>query len=110
MVHGRVDSRSASVRVEVTNRTLVPLCSSERYMNVEWPETAPGVETIQKCPDNLQGRVTRLCTLIDVLDVKWDLPNFSSCHSPDFYEIEDSVSRFFFLCISFNFCWLTIMM
>lgn len=60
-------------------------------MNVQWPETVPGVEAIQKCPQGLQGNAIRLCSLVDVYSVKWELPDFSQCKSTAFFEIEDNV-------------------
>ncbi|XP_012268584.2 uncharacterized protein LOC105693321 [Athalia rosae] len=75
-----VAQKSMAVRVEVVNRTLVPICSTERAWGVRWPDTGPGLEALLDCPMNFLGnRVSRLCSMKDATTPEWQLPDFSAC-------------------------------
>lgn len=75
-----VAQRSMAVRVEVVNRTLVPICPGETAWGVRWPDTSPGLEALLDCPQNFVGRrVSRLCSMKDATTPEWQLPDFSSC-------------------------------
>uniref|UniRef100_A0ABD2X454 Uncharacterized protein n=1 Tax=Trichogramma kaykai TaxID=54128 RepID=A0ABD2X454_9HYME len=78
-----VAHRSASVRVDAVNSSLVPLCPAERLWNRDWPSAAPGSKAILSCPLGFVGRhVTRLCSMRSSNLSEWDVPNFEAC----FYE------------------------
>ncbi|XP_012282702.1 uncharacterized protein LOC105700951 [Orussus abietinus] len=75
-----VAHRSMAVRVEVVNRTIIPLCISELSWGLRWPETAPGSDALLECPRHFLGRrVTRLCAMKDATTPEWQLPDFSGC-------------------------------
>ncbi|XP_043481045.1 uncharacterized protein LOC122510454 [Leptopilina heterotoma] len=72
--------RSMSVRVEVVNRTLIPLCPKEKSWGLEWSETGPGTEALLDCPRHFIGRhASRLCSMKDATLTGWQNPDFSSC-------------------------------
>ena len=72
--------RSMSVRVEVVNRTLIPLCPKDKSWGLEWPETGPGTEALLDCPRHFIGRhASRLCSMKDATSAKWQNPDFSNC-------------------------------
>ncbi|CAB0034613.1 unnamed protein product [Trichogramma brassicae] len=78
-----VAHRSASVRVDAVNSSLVPLCPAERLWNRDWPSAAPGSKAILSCPLGFVGRhATRLCSMRSSNLSEWDVPNFEAC----FYE------------------------
>lgn len=69
-----------SVRVEVVNRTMIPICKNENTWGLRWPDTGPGSESLLDCPQQFVGsRVTRLCSMKDATTPVWQLPNFSEC-------------------------------
>lgn len=69
-----------SVRVELTNRTLVPTCSKEKSWALQWPDTAPGSEALLECPRRFVGpKVSRLCSMKDATTPEWLMPDFSNC-------------------------------
>ncbi|XP_046822481.1 uncharacterized protein LOC124425738 isoform X2 [Vespa crabro] len=75
-----VAHRSMSVRVELTNRTLVPTCSKEKSWALQWPDTAPGSEALLECPRRFVGpKVSRLCSMKDATTPEWLMPDFSDC-------------------------------
>ncbi|EZA62541.1 Brain-specific angiogenesis inhibitor [Ooceraea biroi] len=75
-----VAHKSMSVRVEVMNRTLIPICLNERSWGLQWPDTAPGSEALLECPRYFVGsRVSRLCSMKDATTPEWQIPDFSSC-------------------------------
>nr|XP_050851737.1 uncharacterized protein LOC127064569 isoform X2 [Vespula vulgaris] len=75
-----VAHRSMSVRVELTNRTLVPTCSKEKSWALQWPDTAPGSEALLECPRRFVGpKVSRLCSMKDATTPEWLMPDFSNC-------------------------------
>ncbi|XP_046478067.1 uncharacterized protein [Neodiprion pinetum] len=75
-----VAQRSMAVRVEVVNRTRIPICLRERAWGVRWPDTGPGLEALLDCPENFFGhRIARLCSMKDATTPEWQLPNFSAC-------------------------------
>ncbi|KYN09639.1 Brain-specific angiogenesis inhibitor 1 [Trachymyrmex cornetzi] len=75
-----VAHKSMSVRVEVMNRTLIPICFKEQSWGLEWPDTAPGSEALLECPRYFVGRrVSRLCSMKDATTPEWQIPDFSSC-------------------------------
>ncbi|XP_033219587.1 cadherin EGF LAG seven-pass G-type receptor 2-like [Belonocnema kinseyi] len=72
--------RSMSVRVEVVNRTLIPLCPKDKSWGLEWPETGPGTEALLECPRHFIGRhASRPCSMKDATSAKWESPDFSDC-------------------------------
>lgn len=69
-----------SVRVEVMNRTLIPICLDGMSWGLQWPDTAPGSEALLECPRYFVGRrVSRLCSMKDATTPEWQIPDFSSC-------------------------------
>ncbi|XP_032679024.1 uncharacterized protein LOC116847766 isoform X2 [Odontomachus brunneus] len=69
-----------SVRVEVMNRTLIPICLDGKSWGLQWPDTAPGSEALLECPRYFVGRrVSRLCSMKDATTPEWQIPDFSSC-------------------------------
>lgn len=75
-----VAHKSMSVRVEVMNRTLIPICFKENSWGLQWPDTAPGSEALLECPRYFVGRrVSRLCSMKDATTPEWQIPDFSSC-------------------------------
>ncbi|XP_014468540.1 PREDICTED: uncharacterized protein LOC106741243 isoform X3 [Dinoponera quadriceps] len=75
-----VAHKSMSVRVEVMNRTLIPICLGGKSWGLQWPDTAPGSEALLECPRYFVGRrVSRLCSMKDATTPEWQTPDFSSC-------------------------------
>ncbi|XP_015178454.1 PREDICTED: uncharacterized protein LOC107067443 isoform X1 [Polistes dominula] len=75
-----VAHRSMSVRVELTNRTLVRICPKEISWAEKWPDTAPGSEALIDCPRHFVGpKVSRLCSMRDATTPEWLMPDFSNC-------------------------------
>ena len=69
-----------SVRVDVVNRTLIPICLTETSWGMRWPITRPGSEALMECPRNFVGRpVSRECSMKDATTPTWLLPDFSAC-------------------------------
>ncbi|GLV32325.1 uncharacterized protein CBL_00964 [Carabus blaptoides fortunei] len=84
---------TVDVRVEVLNKTVVPLCTEQTLMGIKWHETSPGVYSIKQCPPRFTGDARRLCTLRDVNDPEWDLPDFSTCFSESLIAIHNNFRR-----------------
>uniref|UniRef100_A0A0C9RMD4 BAI3 protein n=1 Tax=Fopius arisanus TaxID=64838 RepID=A0A0C9RMD4_9HYME len=75
-----IAQRSMSVRVEVVNRTLIPICPEDYSWGLIWPETGPNSEALLECPRDFVGpRVSRLCSMRDASTSIWQLPDFSEC-------------------------------
>ncbi|XP_076756881.1 uncharacterized protein LOC143426987 isoform X2 [Xylocopa sonorina] len=75
-----VADKSMSVRVEVVNRTLIPICPRGKSWGLLWPDTAPGSEALLECPQHFVGKkVSRLCSMKDATTPEWQTPDFSSC-------------------------------
>ncbi|KAL0105494.1 hypothetical protein PUN28_016868 [Cardiocondyla obscurior] len=75
-----VAHKSMSVRIEVMNRTLIPICFKTKSWGLQWPDTAPGSEALLECPRYFVGqRVSRLCSMKDATTPEWQIPDFSSC-------------------------------
>lgn len=75
-----VADKSMSVRVEIVNRTLIPICSRGKSWGLTWPDTAPGSEALLECPRHFVGKkVSRLCSMKDATTPEWQTPDFSSC-------------------------------
>ncbi|XP_011869208.1 PREDICTED: uncharacterized protein LOC105562756 isoform X2 [Vollenhovia emeryi] len=75
-----VAHKSMSVRVEVMNRTLIPICFKMESWGLQWPDTAPGSEALLECPRYFVGRqVSRLCSMKDATTPEWQIPDFSYC-------------------------------
>ncbi|XP_053981534.1 uncharacterized protein LOC128877913 isoform X1 [Hylaeus volcanicus] len=74
---------SMSVRVEIVNRNMIPICVKGESWGLYWPDTAPGSEALLECPKYFVGnKVSRLCSMKDATTPEWQTPDFSSC----FYE------------------------
>ncbi|XP_034175708.2 uncharacterized protein LOC117602168 isoform X2 [Osmia lignaria lignaria] len=75
-----VADKSMSVRMEVVNRTLIPICLKGKSWGLDWPDTAPGSEALLECPQHFIGKkVSRLCSMKDATTPEWQIPDFSSC-------------------------------
>lgn len=75
-----VADKSMSVRMEVVNRTLIPICLKGKSWGLDWPDTAPGSEALLECPEHFIGKkVSRLCSMKDATTPEWQIPDFSSC-------------------------------
>ncbi|XP_017878424.1 uncharacterized protein LOC108624011 isoform X2 [Ceratina calcarata] len=75
-----VADKSMSVRVEVVNRTVIPICLRDKSWGLLWPDTAPGSEALLECPLSFTGKkVSRLCSMKDATTPEWQTPDFSSC-------------------------------
>ncbi|XP_034934795.1 uncharacterized protein [Chelonus insularis] len=75
-----VAHRSMSVRVDVINRTLIPICTSEKAWNLYWPDTGPGSEAFLECPRQFVGnKISRLCMMENSTTAMWQIPDFSEC-------------------------------
>ena len=75
-----VADKSMSVRVEVVNRTLIPICLRGKSWGLIWPDTAPGSEALLECPQHFVGKkVSRLCSMKDATTPEWQTPDFSLC-------------------------------
>ncbi|KAK6637504.1 hypothetical protein RUM44_007924 [Polyplax serrata] len=86
-------SSELSVRVEVVNKSVVPLCMAEGKYGVAWQTTAPGMETIADCPFHVGGHARRECRLTDFNTTRWDIPNFTGCLSSDIESIYNNFTR-----------------
>lgn len=88
-----VAHKSMSVRVEVLNRTLIPICFKGNSWGLQWPDTAPGSEALLECPRYFVGRrVFRLCSMKDATTPEWQTPDFSSCLYEDLIPPYNNVS------------------
>ncbi|XP_076291343.1 uncharacterized protein LOC143214329 isoform X1 [Lasioglossum baleicum] len=75
-----VADKSMSVRVEIVNRTLIPICRRGKSQDLTWPDTAPGSEALLECPHHFVGdKVSRLCSMKDATTPEWQTPDFSHC-------------------------------
>lgn len=75
-----VADKSMSVRLEVVNRTLIPICLRGKSWGLIWPDTAPGSEALLECPQHFVGKkVSRLCSMKDATTPEWQTPDFSLC-------------------------------
>ncbi|XP_011496868.1 PREDICTED: uncharacterized protein LOC105361402 [Ceratosolen solmsi marchali] len=75
-----VAHHSSSVRVEVVNRTLIPVCPDDINWNLNWRDTAPGLKSLLQCPIGFVGRhASRQCTMKDAANSEWEIPDFSDC-------------------------------
>lgn len=76
-----VAHHSASVRIEVVNSSLVPVCPADFGWGLDWPLTAPGSRAVVDCPQGHRGpgHATRLCAMKDSVSSEWELPDFSKC-------------------------------
>ncbi|XP_061938231.1 uncharacterized protein LOC107995896 isoform X2 [Apis cerana] len=75
-----VADKFMSVRVQVVNRTLIPICLKEKSWGLSWPDTAPGSEALLECPQHFVGKtVSRLCSMKDATTPEWQIPDFSFC-------------------------------
>ncbi|XP_057327446.1 uncharacterized protein LOC130668928 isoform X2 [Microplitis mediator] len=75
-----VAHRSMSVRVDVINRTLVPICRKESTWGMRWPDTGPGSTALLECPRQFTGdKVSRICAMKDATTPMWQIPDFSEC-------------------------------
>ncbi|XP_078047344.1 uncharacterized protein LOC144475377 isoform X2 [Augochlora pura] len=75
-----VADKSMSVRVEIVNRTLIPICRKGKSQDLTWPGTAPGSEALLECPQHFVGdKVSRLCSMKDATTPEWQTPDFSHC-------------------------------
>lgn len=91
LVQDEVTSSEVSIQVDVIDRTLVRTCRGEKHMNILWPETAPGTQSVQECPKGFIGVVTRWCILHDPEKSIWQLPDFSFCTANSLHESEINV-------------------
>lgn len=76
-----VAQRSASVHVDVVNRSLVPLCPSRHDdWGLDWPETAPGSRSLLSCPPGSVGQhASRQCSMRDAQTSEWETADLSEC-------------------------------
>ncbi|XP_044012319.1 uncharacterized protein LOC122855196 isoform X2 [Aphidius gifuensis] len=75
-----VAHKSMSVRVEVVNKTMIPICTNEISWGLRWPDTGPGTESLLDCPQHFVGsHVSRLCSMKDATTSVWQIPDFSEC-------------------------------
>ncbi|XP_076168545.1 uncharacterized protein LOC143147301 isoform X2 [Ptiloglossa arizonensis] len=71
---------SMSVRVEIVNRTMIPICAKGESWGLNWPDTVPGSTALLECPQHLVGnKVSRLCSMKDATTPEWQTPDFHSC-------------------------------
>lgn len=84
-----------SVRVEIVNRTLVPICQRNKSQNLIWPDTVPGTEALLECPQHFIGnKVSRLCSMKDATTPEWQTPDFSHCLYKPFTPQYDKVPNY----------------
>ncbi|XP_074102898.1 uncharacterized protein LOC141529984 [Cotesia typhae] len=75
-----VAHRSMSVRIDVINRTLVPICTKETAWGMRWLDTGPGSAALLECPRHFIGeKISRLCAMKDATTPMWQTPDFSQC-------------------------------
>ncbi|KZC14505.1 Brain-specific angiogenesis inhibitor 1 [Dufourea novaeangliae] len=75
-----VADKSMSVRVEIVNRSHIPICLRGKSWDLTWPDTAPGSEALLECPQHFIGKkVSRLCSMKDATTPEWQTPDFSYC-------------------------------
>lgn len=102
-----VAHRSTSVRVEVVNRSAIPICRKELAWDLEWPETAPGSTALLDCPPNFVGpSVSRICAMKNATTPEWQVADFSACLYEPLVQPYNSVrttffSTSFYLCTSY---------
>lgn len=70
-----------NILVHVVDRQRVRTCGGERHQRLLWPETAPGTDNVQECPqDDYQGHARRACSLRDDTgQPTWQRPDYSGC-------------------------------
>jgi len=93
-----------SVRVEVMNRTLIPICLNGKSWGLQWPVTAPGSEALLECPRYFVGRrISRLCSMKDATTPEWQIPDFSSCLYEPLLLPYNNVSILIFVTLYYQF-------
>lgn len=92
LVQDEVAATEVSIQVDVIDRAVVHTCHGEKHMNILWPETAPGTQSVQECPKGFTGVVRRWCVLHDFEKSVWQLPDFSMCTADFLTRINANVS------------------
>lgn len=87
-----ITSTEVSIQVDVVDRSFIHTCRGEKHMNILWPETAPGTQSVQECPKGFTGVVKRSCVLHDSEKSVWQLPDFSMCTADSLLKIDMDVS------------------
>lgn len=87
----------------MVDKKRIKTCLSHSQSNVTWPETAPGYDSIQNCPQGYTGVAKRLCILLDGSNPQWDKPDMSDCVSTNMGVIIRDVSiTFYYVCLNYN--------
>ena len=81
-----------SITVSVAYENPALLCHGESHLNVLWPETTPGMDSLQTCPENYKGIARRTCSLRDGHKSIWQLPDYSNCIHNSLIEVTENVS------------------
>lgn len=102
LVQDEMVSSEMSILVNVVDRNYVLTCPGEKHMDVLWPETAPGSENIQECPQGFAGTARRSCSLQQARQPQWLLPDYSSCLADELNVYFEDVSHFSHLLL-YNF-------
>lgn len=79
-----------SVNVVYGNSHLT--CLGEGHLNVLWPETAAGTESLQECPRGYSGIARRFCSIRDAGQPTWQMPDYSDCMPNALLEVDTNVS------------------
>ncbi|KRT86064.1 hypothetical protein AMK59_31, partial [Oryctes borbonicus] len=81
LVQDRTTKSEMSVSVIVVDKKRIKTCPKHFQSNVTWPETAPGYDSIQNCPQGYTGVAKRMCIMLDGNNPQWDKPDMSECLS-----------------------------
>lgn len=81
--------------VIVVDKKRIKTCLKDYLSNVTWPETAPGYDSIQNCPQGYGGFARRMCIMLDGESPQWDRPDMSECVSYYMESIVRDVSVYF---------------
>ncbi|KAK9753667.1 hypothetical protein QE152_g1872 [Popillia japonica] len=80
-----------SVNVVYGNSHLT--CLGEGHLNVLWPETAAGTESLQECPRGYSGIARRFCSIRDAGQPTWQMPDYSDCMPNALLEVDTNFQR-----------------
>ncbi|XP_071057708.1 uncharacterized protein [Onthophagus taurus] len=80
LVQDELVSSEMSISVTVVyGEDPILTCPGESHLDVLWPETAPGTESLQECPREHSGVARRFCGIRDTGRPIWQMPDYSDC-------------------------------
>lgn len=88
-----VTSTEEKIHVDVIDGSAIRTCKGEKNIDVLWPETAPGTQSVQECPVGYTGTVRRSCVMQETDNPSWQVSDYSMCTADRLKLVETDVSR-----------------